>query len=136
MGAFTFVDEIAEGVSGQTLTAFYTLTGREEFLRDHFEGFPVMPGVLMIEALKQTANAFLAGSGKVSDEHYRLASVEGAKFGQFVKPESRLKVSVRFLRKEESVHFFDGQIEFANAEIKGQAHRKVLTDRIGLVPVE
>jgi 3-hydroxyacyl-[acyl-carrier-protein] dehydratase len=94
MNAFRFIDSITEVAKNESLTAFYTLTGREEFLKDHFEGFPVMPGVLMLEALTQAAASLLAYSDERAPLH-RLESVGDVKFGQFVKPGTRLKLTVR-----------------------------------------
>ena len=45
MGAFSFIDKISEVEKDQSITAFFTLKGTEEFLKDHFEDFPVMPSL-------------------------------------------------------------------------------------------
>jgi 3-hydroxyacyl-[acyl-carrier-protein] dehydratase len=52
---FRFVDEILSLEPGRSGSACFTLKGTEEFLRGHFPGAPIMPGVLMIEALAQLA---------------------------------------------------------------------------------
>ena len=94
---------------GQSITAFFTLKGDEEFLLDHFEGFPVMPGVLLLESLKQTAWALLKQSTG-SDFFYRLAAVKEVKFGQFVKPGSRVLLSVRLAGREGARADFEGSV--------------------------
>jgi 3-hydroxyacyl-[acyl-carrier-protein] dehydratase len=86
------------------------LTGDEEFLKDHFSGFPVMPGVLLLEALKQASGRLLD-----SRSDYRLVWAENVKFGQFVKPGSRLRIQSKFLKTEDSLHIFDGRIDLMNA---------------------
>ena len=111
MSAFNLVDRIAEVDKNDSLTAFYTLTGQEEFLKNHFEGFPVMPGALLIESLKQAALSLLVLSGDFEKDFFRLVSVEEAKFGQFVQPVSHLKISVRILKKEGMTNFFEGRID-------------------------
>jgi 3-hydroxyacyl-[acyl-carrier-protein] dehydratase len=80
----------------------------EEFLLDHFEGFPVMPGVLLLESLKQTACTLLKESTG-SDFFYRLAAVPQVKFGQFVRPGSRVEMRVRLTRQEGPRADFEGQ---------------------------
>ena len=55
---FVLIDRIVEVRPGQSLVAVKNLSLAEEYLADHFPGFPVMPGVLMLEALTQ-AGAWL-----------------------------------------------------------------------------
>lgn len=111
MSVFRFVDGISEVTKNQGLTAFYTLTGREEFLLDHFEGFPVMPGVLMLEALTQASSSLLAYSSDFDAPSHRLESVSDVKFGQFVKPGNRLRLTVRYLGERDGSSRMEGRIE-------------------------
>jgi len=108
---FSFVDRIAEVKKGESLTATFELKGTEEFLKDHFDGFPVMPGVLLLESLKQAASAFLDASFPGTGP-YRLAAVEEARFGQFVKPGSVLNLSVRLRKIDAAIYFFDARADF------------------------
>ena len=66
-------------------------------MKDHFAGFPVMPGVLMLESLRQASAMLLADSGRNRKAFFRLAEVEEVKFGQFVRPGSKLKLFVRLI---------------------------------------
>ena len=127
MSVFCFVDEITELKKNQSVTAFYTLKGDEEFLEDHFGGFPVMPGVLLLEALKQAAAAVLS---KQRPAPYRLALVEGVRFGQFVKPGDRLRIAARFLRREKDLDFFAGRIDVVDGS--GSVRAKALTADMAL----
>lgn len=70
-----------------------------------------MPGVLLLETVKQAAVSLLHLSDGSGDKKYRLTDVEEARFGQFVKPGTQLKVSVRLLRREATKNFFDGRID-------------------------
>ena len=129
MSAFGFIDKIAEFKKDESLTACYTLTGKEEFLENHFKGFPVMPGALLLETAKQAAVAFLRrSSGK--NQEYRLKSAEDVRFGQFVKPGSEMKVFVRLLKNESGGSVFDGRIDLSNAPFG-----KVLSAYMTLIPV-
>lgn len=127
MSVFCFIDEVAEVKKGESLTAYFTLKGNEEFLKDHFNGFPVMPGVLLLEALKQAASALLEPAAKDSKVFYRLSGVEDAKFGQFVKPGSRLKIFVKFLKSEGLFSFFDGRIDLIAPLPEGASQGRALT---------
>jgi len=131
---FSFIDQILEVRKEESLTALYTLKGNEEFLKDHFAGFPVMPGVLMVEALKQAASSLLALSGGVEAPFHRLKEARDIRFGQFVKPGMDLKVFVRWLKKEEGADFFEGRIErVGRTSLPAQ---KVLSAQISLLPVK
>lgn len=92
------MDSVAELTADKSVTAFFTLRGDEEFLKDHFDGYPVMPGVLLLEALKQAASVLLT-KGKSEEIHYRLVEVNSVRFGQFVKPGNRLKLSVELVER-------------------------------------
>jgi 3-hydroxyacyl-[acyl-carrier-protein] dehydratase len=130
---FCFIDEVAEVKRNESLTAFFTLRGSEEFLRDHFDGFPVMPGVLLLESLRQAAAALLASSAGGNGRPYRLRSAEDVRFGQFVKPGSRLRIFVQRLAGDAHSVTFDGRIDLVSGP-EG-AGKKALTARIALGPV-
>ncbi len=129
MGAFCFIDELGPFCRNESLEAFFTLKGSEEFLKDHFEGFPVMPGVLMLEALTQTSMRCLADSQQKPVSDYRLAEVGEVRFGQFVKPGYRVKIAVKLAREENGLFWFDGRLDFMQ---DGKAAGKVLTASLGV----
>ena len=118
MSVFSFIDQVLEVKKGQSITAFFTLEGTEEFLLDHFEGFPVMPGVLLLESLKQAAVRLLDASLK-DEKLYRLTKVPSVKFGQFVRPGSRLRISVDWVGEKEGRMDFKGRINLMNGNIEG-----------------
>ena len=133
MSVFRFVDEVSEVSKNKGLTAFYTLKGHEEFLQDHFEGFPVMPGVLMLEALAQASSSLLAYSSDFETPVYRLESVSDVKFGQFVKPGTRLKLTVRYLGEKDGSVRVEGRLERLAAD--GTSSGKALSAALALRPV-
>ncbi|OGW90954.1 MAG: hypothetical protein A3D28_01205 [Omnitrophica bacterium RIFCSPHIGHO2_02_FULL_63_14] len=127
MSVFSFLDQITEIKRNESLAAVYTLTGKEEFLEDHFESFPVMPGVLLLESLKQAALSLLVLSGDFEKHFYRLTEARDVRFGQFVRPPSRLAIEVKLLRKEGMANHFEGRIDLAGA--------RALTASLVLEPV-
>jgi 3-hydroxyacyl-[acyl-carrier-protein] dehydratase len=133
LGIFCFIDEIAEVNINKSITAYFNLKGDEEFLQDHFDGFPVMPGVLLLESLRQAASALLTLSRDYREPFYRLFGVENVKFGQFVRPGSRLKVGVSLLKEENHTAFFEGRIDLMG---QNGNHQKALSAGLALVPVE
>ena len=131
---FCFIDRITELKKNESLTAFFKLKGNEEFLKDHFSDFPVMPGVLLLETLKQAAASLLERSKGTGKVFFRLVSAEEVKFGQFVKPGSELKIFVRFLKKEGDFQFFDGRIDLLGGP-EDPSRGKALSASFALAPV-
>ena len=130
MSVFSFIDKVIEFKKDDSLTTYFTLTGKEEFLEDHFKNFPVMPGVLLLEMAKQAAGTLLQLSDGSSKKNYRLTSAEEVRFGQFVKPGSQLKISVRLLKREAESDLFDGRID-----LMSPPSGKALSATLVLAPV-
>ena len=93
------------------ISAIKAVTINEPFFQGHFPGRPIMPGVLIVEALAQAAGVLavealgLAGSGKLV---YFMA-IEGAKFRQPVEPGVLLRLDVEFVQKRSTVCKFAGR---------------------------
>lgn len=105
------VDRI-ESLDPETgIIAIKAVTINEPFFQGHFPGRPIMPGVLIVEALAQAAGVLaveslgLSGSGKLV---YFMA-IEGAKFRQPVEPGALLRLEVEFVQKRASVCKFAGR---------------------------
>ena len=133
MGTFSFIDKISEVEKDQSITAFFTLKGTEEFLQDHFEDFPVMPGVLLLESLKQAASLILGAWANADTPYFRLDEVQEVKFGQFVKPGSLLRIMARLVKKEGSRAFMEGRMDLMGES--GNPVARALTASFSLVPV-
>jgi len=105
------VDRVEALHRDQSITAIKAVTMNEQFFQGHFPGRPIMPGVLIVEALAQAAGVLavesldLAGSGKLV---YFMA-IEGAKFRQPVEPGVLLKLDVEFVQKRATVCKFAGR---------------------------
>jgi len=89
---FVLVDRIIELVPGQSITAVKNLTLAEEYLADHFPGFPVMPGVLMLEALTQAGAWLIRETEDFAHSIIVLKSAKTIKYGSFVEPGRRLQL--------------------------------------------
>ncbi|HEU5482459.1 MAG TPA: 3-hydroxyacyl-ACP dehydratase FabZ [Sphingomicrobium sp.] len=93
------------------IVAIKAVTINEQFFQGHFPGRPIMPGVLIVEALAQAAGVLaveslgLSGTGKLV---YFMA-IEGAKFRQPVEPGVLLRLEVEFAQKRPSVCKFAGR---------------------------
>jgi len=105
------VDRVEELVPDQRISAIKAVTINESFFQGHFPGRPIMPGVLIVEALAQAAGVLaveslgLAGSGKLV---YFMA-IDGAKFRTPVEPGVLLRLDVEFVQKRTTVCKFAGR---------------------------
>ncbi|MDO8652313.1 MAG: 3-hydroxyacyl-ACP dehydratase FabZ [Undibacterium sp.] len=95
------VDRVLDWESGKSITAIKNVTINEEFFNGHFPGKPVMPGVLMVEAMAQTAAilSFLT-MGKKPDENtiVYFLGIDGVRFKRPVEPGDQLKMEVEITR--------------------------------------
>jgi 3-hydroxyacyl-[acyl-carrier-protein] dehydratase len=105
------VDRVESLDPDKGIVAVKAVTINEPFFQGHFPARPIMPGVLIVEALAQAAGVLavealgLAGSGKLV---YFMA-IEGAKFRQPVEPGVLLKLEVEFIQKRATVCKFAGR---------------------------
>lgn len=113
------VDRVLDWESGKRITALKNVTANEEFFNGHFPHKPVMPGVLMIEALAQTAAllSFLTSGKKPDDSSVvYFIGIDGARFKRPVVPGDQLKMEVEILRcargiwKYQAKGLVDGQL--------------------------
>ncbi|QSQ14654.1 3-hydroxyacyl-ACP dehydratase FabZ [Myxococcus landrumensis] len=102
---FLLIDRVVEIVPGQKITAFKNVTINEPFFNGHFPGHPVMPGVLILEALAQ-ASAILAYKSENMDPTQKvtyLMGVDGARFRKPVVPGDRVQLLIEVLRHKGAV---------------------------------
>ena len=94
---FLFVDRVVDIVDGVSGTGIKNVTANEEFFNGHFPTTSVMPGVLMLEAMAQTA--VLVGATIESDatrgQIVLLTGIDNAKFKNRVEPGDQLKIKVK-----------------------------------------
>src|SRR5262245_36514372 len=89
------VDRVVEMKEGSRLVAVKNVTINEDFFRGHFPGNPMMPGVLILEALAQSAGLLIASSAAAAgDLRPYLVGVDGVKFRRPVVPGDRLHLDV------------------------------------------
>ena len=94
----SFIDAVLEHVPGERMVAIKNVTVNEEFFQGHFPGAPVMPGVLMIEALSQVAALLVLERSESRTLHVHLHGVNNVKFRRQVVPGDRLRLDVRLGR--------------------------------------
>ena len=96
----TLVDRIVDLERGKSITATKSLTMAEEYLKDHFPLFPVMPGVMMLESMYQTAAWLVRVSEDFAHSMVVLGEAKNVKFSDFVVPGECLTVRAELVKNE------------------------------------
>ncbi|MGA2797447.1 MAG: 3-hydroxyacyl-ACP dehydratase FabZ family protein [Thermoguttaceae bacterium] len=99
---FSLIDRIVEIEPNVRITAVKTLTMSEEYLADHFPHFPVMPGVLMLEAMTQAGAWLVRYNEDFSHSIVVLKEAVNVKYGQFLEPGQTLLVNAEILKSGET----------------------------------
>lgn len=116
------VDRVVELVPDQRIHAIKAVSMNEPFFQGHFPGRPIMPGVLIVEALAQAAGVLaiesmgLADSGKLV---YFMA-IEGAKFRKPVEPGMLLNLHVEIVQAKRAVCKFTGKATFDDGSLAAE----------------
>jgi 3-hydroxyacyl-[acyl-carrier-protein] dehydratase len=133
---FQLVDRVLER-RHDGITTLKSVTSAEEYLRDHFPGFPILPGVMMLEAMVQAARAWVdgltgdEGFGQPTDDTLVIAEVRNVVYAAMVRPGETLRVDVSCLgRDEDGVFAFQGSGEVL--DVRGAAPRQAVKARFRL----
>lgn len=97
---FLLVDKVIEMEDGQRVVAIKNVTVNEPFFQGHFPDYPVMPGVLIIEALAQTGAMAVLGKEQNKGKIGFLAGVDKCRFKKQVTPGDQLKLEVEIIREK------------------------------------
>ena len=105
---FLLIDRITELESQKSITALKNLSLAEEYLADHFPGFPVMPGVLMLETLVQAGGWLIRQSEDFAHSTIMLKEVRAIRYNNFVSPGNTLIVQMSVKKQVGTVWDFNG----------------------------
>jgi 3-hydroxyacyl-[acyl-carrier-protein] dehydratase len=107
---FLFVERITGIVPFESATGWKAVSYNEPHFQGHFPEFPVMPGVLIVEALAQTAGALVQHSlGQTAGGRVYFLTIDNARFRKPVRPGDMLRMPVKALRRRGAVFKFEGQ---------------------------
>lgn len=115
---FLLVDRVRECTPGKEITAIKNVTINEPFFTGHFPGHPVMPGVLILEALAQASLLLGIASTEASTEEmlYYFVGIDRARFKRVVEPGDQLTLHAKLLKSRAAMWKFstearvDGQL--------------------------
>jgi 3-hydroxyacyl-[acyl-carrier-protein] dehydratase len=99
---FTLLDRVVAIEPGRSITATKSVTLAEEYLADHFPRFPVLPGVLMLEAMTQAAAWTIRLGEDFAHSIVVLRAARNVKYGDFAEPGKTLTVHAEVLSQDET----------------------------------
>jgi 3-hydroxymyristoyl/3-hydroxydecanoyl-(acyl carrier protein) dehydratase len=115
------VDRIDELVAGERVTGAKRFAADERFFEDHFPGFPVVPGVLLLEALAQLSGKLIGYTVRLERGDWPfpiLSMMNGVKFRRFVKPEQTVLLEGKLVALRD---------EMAHVKVRARVDGKVTT---------
>ena len=119
---FLFVEKLADIRAGESAVGYKAVSYNEPYFQGHFPDFAVMPGVLIVEAMAQTAGALVVHSmGESSgDRVVYFMTIDRARFRRPVRPGDLLRIPVKALRRRGPVWRFSGEA-FVDGELCAEA---------------
>lgn len=115
---FLLVDRVIECVPGESLVAIKNVSANEPYFLGHFPGRPVMPGVIIIEALAQASGLLAFATADYSPDDDALlyfVGIDKARFRRPVEPGDQLLMTIRLLRTLKGIWKFE-----TRAEVEGE----------------
>lgn len=102
---FLLVDRVEEIVPGESIRAYKNVTMNEPFFQGHFPGLPVMPGVLIVEALAQAGGMIVLSQDEIdtSDKVFLFTGINKLKFRRPVVPGDKLVLEVNDVKRKMNI---------------------------------
>ncbi|HEX3431915.1 MAG TPA: 3-hydroxyacyl-ACP dehydratase FabZ [Rhizomicrobium sp.] len=119
---FLFVERLCEIKPGESAVGYKAVSYNEPYFQGHFPEHAVMPGVLIVEAMAQTAGALVVHTLKIKSENrvVYFMTIDKARFRRPVRPGDMLRIQVRALKRRGPVWKFEGQA-FVDGELCAEA---------------
>ncbi len=109
---FLLIDRVVGLVPNESITSLKNVTANEEFFQGHFPGQPVMPGVIIMEAMAQTAAVFARYSEAelLKGKTFYLVGADNFKWKKMVLPGDQLKIVMKSVKKRNPLWIMDGEV--------------------------
>ena len=113
---FLLIDKVTNIIINESVTGIKSVTYNEPFFPGHFPGRPVMPGVLILESMAQTAACLVSYQDKYlsSNNLVFFTSIEKAKFKKPVIPGNELVLKINLISNKRSLYKFNGEAFIQN----------------------
>ena len=107
---FLMVDRLEELEEGKRCVGYKNVTINEPFFQGHFPGHPIMPGVLILEAMAQVGGAYVSAlGGDNSDKVTYFVGIDNARFRKPVRPGDQLRMELELTSTRRGIHVFQGK---------------------------
>jgi 3-hydroxyacyl-[acyl-carrier-protein] dehydratase len=125
---FLLVDRIVDLKPGEKALGVKNVTINEPFFQGHFPGQPIMPGVLVIEAMAQVAGVTAFSSGMEGKSVYFM-SIDNAKFRRPIVPGDQVMMEIKVLKQRGNVWKFSGIATVDGKQVAEAEFAAMVTDR-------
>jgi len=128
---FLLVDKVINFEKGKGATGIKNVTMNEQFFTGHFPGNPVMPGVLIIEALAQTSAVLVAKSldAKKGEKTVLFTTINNVKFRKPVLPGDKLELNVSIVKNRMSIWVLKGEAMVDGKKVSEAEFSAMILDR-------
>ena len=125
---FLLVDRITDLKPGVSATGLKNVTMNEPFFQGHFPGQPIMPGVLIIEAMAQVAGVMAFSSGMEGKSVYFM-SIDNVKFRRPIVPGDQVIMDIKVLKQRGNVWKFSGSATVEGKVVSEAEFTAMVTDK-------
>ncbi len=128
---FLLVDRVEDVVAGESAVGIKNVTINEPFFQGHFPGRPVMPGVLIVEAMAQTAAVLVVNTlgEKTEGKLAYFMTIENARFRHPVEPGDQLRLVCTKLKQSASVWKFSGEARVGDKVVAEATYSAMIMDQ-------
>jgi 3-hydroxyacyl-[acyl-carrier-protein] dehydratase len=128
---FLLIDKIVDYKKMESCTGIKNVTFNENFFQGHFPGNPIMPGVLMIEAMAQTSAVLVAKSLEIEpgSKGVLFTGIDSTKFRKSVIPGDVLELNIKILGNKMSIWFLEGVGMVSGKKVVEAKFSALLTDK-------
>ena len=113
---FLMIDEVEQYVPGESCVAYKNVNEDEYYFKGHFPGNPIMPGVLIVEALAQTGAVAILSMEENKGKNALFGGIDKLRFKRKVVPGDKLKLEVKIIKRKGPIGIGDA-IATVNGEI-------------------
>jgi len=129
---FLMVDRMEDVVRGESAVGIKNVSINEPYFQGHFPGAPIMPGVLVIEAMAQTAGTLVIETlgPEMEGKLVYFMSIENARFRKPVRPGDRMRIEVVKRRARQLVWKFDGVCKVDDEVVAEATYTAMIVDEV------